>query len=404
MDATSGDDRIDGQPSIGEGGSSGHDAAPVTDARAPDAAGGDDATNPSDGGTGTEFEAPFYLGADITFTQEDEANGATYSDNGTTLPIVQILKNHGFNYIRLRTFVDPTQPAPNPNPPPGMFMPYSLQGFGDLAHTVTFGQEIKAAGMGFLLDFHYSDTWADPGKQIKPSAWVNDDLTAAVTHLHDYTFNAIQTLVNAGARPDMVQIGNEITPGILTSPGTPLGPRTPSGWPAFAQLLNAGIHAVHEVDPAIKIMLHIDKGGDPNGPDGGGAGAALADSIDFVDKATANGVQFDVLGESCYVTYQGPPISWQETIGALATRYPNLKFVMAEYNADPADQTDSELRQATDTMFNLPNHQGLGAFFWEPTRHIDQANQGIFTVASNVYSPIPACIDQYDQMKIDYGL
>ena len=113
--------------------------------------------------------------------------------------------------------------------------------------------------MGFLLDFHYSDYWADPGKQIKPAAWVNDDLAAAVTHLHDYTFMAIQALVAAGARPDMVQIGNEITPGILLSPGTPSRTADSSGWPALAQLLNAGIQAVHEVDPTIKIMLHIDQ-------------------------------------------------------------------------------------------------------------------------------------------------
>jgi arabinogalactan endo-1,4-beta-galactosidase len=397
MDATSDDGRVDGHPTVGDdAGSAGHDAG------AHDAAGDADATAPVDAGGGNAFAAPFYLGADITWTQQDEASGATYSDNGTIQPILQLLQSRGFNFIRLRTFVDPTQPAPNPQG--GTFPPYSPQGFGDLAHTLAFGQQIKAAGMGFLLDFHYSDYWADPGKQIKPAAWVNDDLPAAVTHLHDYTLSVVQALVDGGARPDMLQIGNEITPGILLSPGTPLGPRTPSGWPALAQLLNAGISAVHEVDPTIKIMLHLDRGGDPGGPDGGQAGEALANSIDFVDNAVTNGVQFDVLGESCYVTYQGPPISWQETLGALATRYPNLQFVMAEYNADPADQTDDFLRQANDTMFNLPNHQGLGAFFWEPTHHVNLANQGMFTQSGSVYSTIPACIDQYDAMKVSYGL
>jgi arabinogalactan endo-1,4-beta-galactosidase len=356
----------------------------------------------ADGGGGGAFDAPFYLGADITFTQQDEASGATYSDNGVAKPILQLLKDHGFNYIRLRTFVDPTQPAPNPLG--GTFAPYSTAGFADLAYTVTFGQQIKAAGMGFLLDFHYSDYWADPGKQIKPAAWVNDDLPSAVTQLHDYTFAAIQALVNAGARPDMVQTGNEITPGILLSPGTSLGARSPSGWPALAQLLNAGISAVHEVDPTIKIMLHLDQGGDLGGPFDAGDSEALANSIDFIDNATANGVTFDVFGESCYVAYQGPPSSWQATLTALAAKYPQLAFVMAEYNADPANQTDTELRQANDVMFNLPNHQGLGAFFWEPTHNINDANQGMFTTSGSVYSPIPACINQYDQMKVDYGL
>jgi arabinogalactan endo-1,4-beta-galactosidase len=373
---------------------------------APDASVGDAAQDSGEAGGGSEFDAPFFLGADITFTQQDESNGATYADDdGTIKPILEILKSHGLNYIRLRTFVDPTQPAPKPGG--GTFAPYSTQGFGDMAHTIVFGQQIKAAGMGFLLDFHYSDYWADPGKQIKPAAWVGDNLAAAVTHLHDYTFASIQALVAAGARPDMVQIGNEITPGMLLTPSPSLGGRSPSGWPGFAQLLNAGIQAVHEVDPAIKIMLHIDRGGDVGGLDGGNAGAALANSIDFIDNALANSVNFDVFGESCYVSYQGPPASWQYTLNALATTFPNLKFVMAEYNSDPApaiDSCDLEIRQANDIVFNLPNHQGLGTFFWEPTHIIGTQNPGMFSINGNVYSTRPSCIDQYDQMKVDYGL
>jgi arabinogalactan endo-1,4-beta-galactosidase len=311
-------------------------------------------------------------------------------DNGTQKPVLQLLKDHGFNYIRLRTFVDPTRSAPNPQG--GTFAAYSTQGFGDLAHTVTFGQEVKAAGMGFLLDFHYSDYWADPGKQIKPAAWVNDDLAAAVAHLHDYTLADIRALVTAGARPDMVQLGNEITPGMLLTPGTALGPSSTALWARLAQLLKAGISAVHEVDPTIQIMLHVDRGGD------------LASSVTFIDNARANGVQFDVFGESCYMAYQGPPSDWQTTFSGLVSKFPDLKFVMAEYNADPADQTDTELRQANDIVFNLPNRRGLGTFFWEPTRHIDSANLGMFTANGNVYTAIPASIVQYDQMKMAYGL
>jgi arabinogalactan endo-1,4-beta-galactosidase len=349
------------------------------------------------------FGPSFFLGADITFAQQDVAAGATYLDNGVTKPILMLLKDHGFNYIRLRTFVDPTQSAPNPAG--GAFSPYSRQGFGDLAHTVSFGQEIKAAGMGFLLDFHYSDYWADPGKQIKPAAWVNDNIDAAVTHLHDYTLADIQALVAAGARPDMVQIGNEITPGILLSPGTALGPTSTAGWPQLARLLIAGIDAVHQVDPTIKIMLHLDRGGD--GPSAT-AGSALDTSISFIQNAMKNNVPFDVFGESCYIAYQGQPSGWQTTFSGLVAQFPNLKFVIAEYNADPADQTGPELRLANDIIHGLKNQQGvqvgLGTFFWEPTRNINSVNQGIFTVNGNVYSPIPACINQYDQMIVDYGL
>ena len=330
----------------------------------------------------------FLIGADITWTQQDVAGGATYVDNGVKKPIMQLLKDHGFNAVRMRTFVDPTQSAPNPAG--GTFAPYSTAGFGDITHTVAYAQEIKAAGFFFLLDFHYSDTWADPGKQVKPAAWVSDNLAEAVTQVHDYTMADIQALVAAGGRPDMVQIGNEITPGMLLSPGAELGPT--SDWAQLAQLLKAGIQGVHDVDPTIKIMLHIDRGDD------------LATSESFIDSAIANGVAFDVFGESCYIAFQGPPSGWQTTFQGLVAKYPSLKFAMAEYNADPANQTDNELRQANDIVFQLPNHQGFGTFFWEPTHQPNAQNPGMFTVSSNTYTAIPACIDQYDQMKTAYGL
>jgi arabinogalactan endo-1,4-beta-galactosidase len=379
--------------SNGDGGSGAPDAS--SDRHAADA--GFDATTSADAAGGEasagdsgSVSPPYFLGADITWTQQDVAGGATYVDNGVKKPILQLLKDHGFNYIRLRTFVDPTQSAPNPAG--GTFTPYSTQGFGDITHTVAYAQQIKAAGMGLLLDFHYSDTWADPGKQVKPAAWAGDDLASAVTHLHDYTKADIQALVAGGGRPDIVQLGNEITPGMLLSPGTALGASSKAGWPQLAQLLKAGIAGVHEVDPTIKIMLHIDKGGDLN------------TSVAFINNAVANGVTFDIFGESCYVAFQGAPSGWQTTFSGLASKFPNLKFVMAEYNADPNGQTDNELRQANDIVFNLPNHQGQGTFFWEPTRQPNAQNPGIFTVSGNVYTAIPACINQYDQMKTAYGL
>jgi arabinogalactan endo-1,4-beta-galactosidase len=340
----------------------------------------------------------FIIGADITFSQEDVAGGTVFVDtDGQQKSIFALLKNHGFNYVRMRTFVDPTQPAPNPAG--GTFPPYSTQGFGDLAHTIAYGQQIKAVGMGFLLDFHYSDTWADPGKQIKPAAWVNDTLAQAVTDLHDYTVADIQALVAAGARPDMVQIGNEITSGMLLTPGTALG--AIGDFAQLAQLLNAGIQAVHEVDPTIQIMLHLDRGGD------------LSSSRNFIDNCmNANPkVVFDVFGESCYVAFQGGPSVCGPVLQSLAAAYPTLKLAIAEYNTDPAGQTDTQIRQINDIVFNLPNKLGAGTFFWEPTRDVNADNLGMFTTTTSpapasvtTSSPIPACITQYDAMKTAYGL
>src|SRR5262249_50788026 len=146
----------------------------------------------------------YLLGADVTFVQADEAAGVTYSD-GTTKEIFQLLRDHGFNAVRLRTFVDPKATDGYDK----------RQGYGDLAHTVTFGRRVKAANMSFLLDFHYSDNWADPGKQCVPVSWQSLSLAQLSQAVHDYTKDAIAELVRAGARPDLVQIGNEITPGML---------------------------------------------------------------------------------------------------------------------------------------------------------------------------------------------
>jgi arabinogalactan endo-1,4-beta-galactosidase len=290
---------------------------------------------------------PLYiLGADISSVQQAIAAGATYyDDDGTKKDILSLLGAHGFNYIRLRTFVDPTQPAPNPQG--GTLPPYSTLAYCDLPHTVAFAEQVKSAGMGLLVDFHYSDTWADPGKRIKPASWASDDVPTMAAALHDYTENVISTLVSAGARPDIVQLGTDITPGIELTPGAPMG--STSNWPQLAQLLNAGISAVHSVDSTIHIMLYLDRCADANA------------SVTWITGAMNNGVAFDVLGESCYTAYQGPPSGWQATFATLVSRFPNLQFVMAQYNADAVDAT--EIREANDIIFRLPNHPGLGTFF-----------------------------------------
>jgi len=329
--------------------------------------------------------APFVLGADITWAQEDEANGATYvDDDRMAKDLLQLIAGHGFNYVRLRTFVDPTQPAPAPDG--GTFAPYSSQGFGDLAHTVAYAKAVKAAGLGFLLDFHYSDYWADPGKQIKPAAWVADDLPALAADLQAYTTNAITALVAAGARPDLVQPGNDITPGIELTPGTPLGPS--SSWPALGQLLKAAVAGVHAVDPTIGIMLHIDRCAD--------ATASAA----WIESAIAQGVSFDVFGESCFVAYQGSSDAWAATFTALATQFPALKLAIAQYAGDPSD--GAVIRRANDMIFGLPNHQGFGTFFWEPT-HSGAWGSGLFTSSGTVYATVPGSIDQFDAMRAAYG-
>jgi arabinogalactan endo-1,4-beta-galactosidase len=343
--------------------------------------GGTSATGGVSTGGSSGLAASFYIGADITWVQADEARGATYSD-GTKKDILQLLKDHGFNTIRLRTFVDPKAADGYDK----------TNGYGDLAHTIAFGKRIKQAGMGLLVDFHYSDNWADPGKQCVPVAWQSlTTIGALATAVHDYTKDAITQLIAGGARPDMVQVGNETTPGMLLhrcdSGGQPTGSNPVAGsvsnWTNLGLLMKAGSDGVKEVDPNILVMLHIDKGGTFN------------TSRDYITNAKAQGVVFEVFGESCYTAYQGQPSTWQANFTQLAAMFPTLKFVVAEYGP--------EQRAAHDVVFNLPNQQGLGSFNWEPT-HAGAWNTGhvLFNASGNTYTAT-ADLALYDQMKTAYA-
>jgi arabinogalactan endo-1,4-beta-galactosidase len=331
----------------------------------------------SDAGKTAPSLTNYIVGADISSVPASEARGIKYRDNGVQKDILQILKEHGFNYIRLRLFVEPTNQGG-----------YSLQGYCGLAQTIGMARRVKAAGMGLLLDFHYSDTWADPGKQTKPLAWRDLPLDQLIKTLHDYTSNVITQLKTAGGEPDMVQIGNEITPGLLlnTLPagrggGAQRISTQPEGsardWDILSSLLKAGISGAREADPKILIVLHIDTGGDN------------AATRSWVDAALAHGVSFDILGLSCYTKFQGPPARWKGNFDDLAARYPKLKFLVAEVAYETAESND--------IMRSLPDHRGLGTFIWEPTQSGNQ--QQLF---DNTGAVIPEKMAPYDRLMKDY--
>jgi arabinogalactan endo-1,4-beta-galactosidase len=347
-------------------------------------------------GTGGTLPFSFYIGADIT---EQEPQSAATRAN-----LLTIMKSHGFNYIRLRTFVDPRAADGYDK----------SNGWGGIDPTVAFGKQVKDAGMGLLIDFHYADNWADPAKQCVPPAWqVHTTIAALATQVHDYTRDSINKLIAGGARPDMVQIGNESTPGILIhkcdsggipiqgvnginpvngalyyyserDPNPPAGAPPVGGWTNLGQLLKAGAQAVKEIDPGIINVLHLDRGND------------VASSRNFIMGATTAGVPFEVFGESCYTSFQGPPSSWATTFSSLATQFPNLKFIIAEYGPDQ--------RIANDTMWNMPNQRGLGTFNWAPTQagFWNEPNHHLLTRSGTTYTVQPD-MALYDQMVIAYA-
>jgi arabinogalactan endo-1,4-beta-galactosidase len=404
------------------GGATGTGGAVSGDAAGPDVPGGEvgDASSPGDAtsidATTADlappyFTASYHMGADITWVQHDEYYGATYLDSdGTAKDILVLLKNHGFNSVRMRTFVDPRA-----------FDGYDkFDGFGDMAHTVTMAQRLKQAGMGFYLAIHYSDNWADPGKQCIPRAWQGlATIDAMAKAVHDYTFQLISALQAVGATPQFVQVGNEITSGMLihicNADGAPTATNPINGhisnWPNLATLLKAGIAAVKEVDPRIKTVLHIDKARD--------ATASMA----FINGALDQGVPFEVFADSAYVYWHGQPSGWQNTFSTLVTAFPNLSFVIPEYGNETATDPalTSTVRFVNDLVFNMPNNRGLGAWIYEP-EHPFQAGPfagmslgiGLFdgmhsdagTVTSDswpVFPALPTAMSVYDEMKTAYA-
>ncbi|WP_162926411.1 glycosyl hydrolase 53 family protein [Teredinibacter purpureus] len=342
-------------------------------------------------------QGDFILGADISSASEFIDNGIVFVDtDGQEKPLLALLANHGFNYIRLRTFVEPSN-AYGYASSQGQWCKGKRKSYNDKAHIVDFAQQVKAAGMKLLLDFHYSDTWADPNKQVIPEQWrhitraqdMADEITA-------YTQDVMQALADADALPDMVQVGNEVTPGMLihlpTSKTDCFGNNSVQNdalngsiahWDNLALYLNAGIAAVKHVHSDAQIMLHIENTGHPESV------------MEWVDNALARNVKFDVLGLSAYEQWQGPSARWRDTLNHLSHRYEGLKFSFVEYNP--------QRRLVNDIMRELPNGQGVGTFFWEPALS-GEWGEMMFRVKGKRYIAKARDFAVYDQLVVDYGL
>ena len=315
----------------------------------------------------------FYNGADISEVQEYERNNTKFYDvDGKKSDIFTILKNHGFNSIRLRTFVSPKAKYGYAASGCG----HDSEAYGDKDHVVAFAKKVKAAGMGLLVDIHYSDVWADPGKQIIPERWRNvNNANAMADSVYAYTKDLMLALKNAGATPDMVQVGNETTPGILihkpnsktdcwgngvdkaaTSVNGDMG--TSAGKANAAKYFNAGIKAVKEVSPSTKTVLHIES-------------IRKEETVKWWMGVIFDDYKIpaDVMGFSAYTAYgDGTPDKWSNLFNTITTKYSKLEFIVAEYNGGDSDNhyNFDKSRQKTRESVRKMN-RWIGSFFWEPT-------------------------------------
>ena len=315
----------------------------------------------------------FYNGADISTVQEYERWGAKFYDvDGSEKDIFTLLKDHGFNAIRLKTFVSPK--AQYGYAASGC--DHDAEAYADKDHIIAYAKKIKAAGMAFLLDIHYSDNWADPGKQIIPSRWRNVKSSDAMADsVYNYTYDLISSLKQVNATPEMVQIGNETTPGILihvpnsktdcwgngvdkasTAINGDMG--TSAGKANAGKYFKAGIRAVKAVSQNIKTVLHIES-------------IRKTSTVDWwMNEIFKNQkVPADVMGFSAYTAYgDDKPDKWNSLFRNLISTYPNLEFIVAEYNGGESDNTysyDGSRKKAVDMVRGLD--RWIGAFFWEPT-------------------------------------
>lgn len=229
----------------------------------------------------------YLAGADVSLLAYFESNGISYKDGGVTQDALAILKNHGINCARLRLFTSSASQA--------QADPYDY--INNLSYTVPLAVRVKNAGLQFELDFHYSDTWADPLHQAIPAAWTNLSFTGLVQQMRTYNSNCIMTFKTAGAMPDYVQLGNEITGGILWPYGAVPGTDASVQWSQLAQLLNAAAQGIRDAagDAIPAIIIHIDRGGD-----------WPTTQWFFDNLIQTQHVQVDIIGESYYPFWHGP--------------------------------------------------------------------------------------------------
>jgi arabinogalactan endo-1,4-beta-galactosidase len=318
----------------------------------------------------------YAIGADLSFLKQAEDRGRVFKDNGQAKPGLEIFKDHGYNWVRLRLFHAPTE-LPN-----------------NLEYTIALAQAAKKRGFHFLLDYHYSDTWADPGKQFTPKAWENLSHPQLVKAVFDYTEQTIAVFREAGVLPDMVQIGNEISNGILWPDG-----RLPGNWNNFADLVKAGIAGVEAgtgQGPRPRIMIHIDQGGNK------------IRTKEFFDKLNSYNIKYDIVGQSFYPWWQGSLNDLRENMIFMAEEYKKdiivvetaYNWMPAEYKQRPGPFPETPegqkqfLEEVNRVVQETPNGLGKGIFWWEPAATGPLTVRGFFDESGNAL-PVMTAFDKY---------
>jgi len=275
-------------------------------------------------------------GADVSWVSEMEAAGKKfYNSAGVQQDLFRILSDKGINSIRLRVWVNPST------------------GWCNTADVLAKAKRAQTMNMRILLDFHYSDSWADPGQQNKPAAWASQDIAALKTSVANHTTEVLTLLKNNRIVPEWVQVGNETNNGMLWEEG-----KASVNMKNFADLVLSGYNAVKSVNPDSKVIVHLSNGFD------NGLFRWMFDGL------KNNGAKWDVIGMSLYPTVA----DWAEkntqclaNMNDMVTRY-GSEIMICEVGMPVAEAATSKsfIADLLTKNKSLPNQKGLGVFYWEP--------------------------------------
>ena len=350
----------------------------------------------------------FVKGMDLSTLLELERCGAKYYDNGEERDLLAIMKSYDFDTIRIRLWNDPWSETGES---------YGA-GENDLKTSLEIAKRVTAAGFGVLLNFHYSDFWADPGKQIKPKAWADYGVKELEQAVYDYTLESMQTFLDAGVNITMVQVGNELSNGLLWPEG-----KVPN-YDNIATFVNAGIRAVRKADATIPVMIHLDNGGNN------------ALYREWFDNFTKRGEDFEIIGLSYYPFWHGSLQMLNDNMNDIAERYGkdlviaevSMGYTMEDYKNYEKLSDEERKGYATrpalvekieypmtkqgqydfmEDFLNRISHikggKGKGFFYWEPA-WIPVPGSGWATPASLKYmnDPGPCGNEWANQALFDY--
>jgi arabinogalactan endo-1,4-beta-galactosidase len=317
-------------------------------------------------------------GADVSTLQRAIDLGAKYyTAAGVAADPLDILKTAGVNYVRLRVWNNPAS------------------GYNNAAKVLTYARTVKAKGFKLLIDFHYSDTWADPGVQTKPAAWASHNITTLQTDVYNYTYSLCNSLKAQGTTPDSVQIGNEINVGMLWNDGKVIS----NNFTNLSLLLKAGYNATKACNSGTQVIIHTaDADSDAN-------------ARWFYDGIRAKGVVWDITGLSYYCNWHGTMANMTSVVSDVRTRYGHpviLAETAAPFTTANADSTGNSINTACSGYAATWAGQGaaftavqnaakaggaIGVFYWEPTW---------YAVPGNGWNPanISGSGDGWDNMAV----